>query len=130
MVPATALTLIVPSIVAGVYYQVFRTQCFTAGRPAATFGLREVSPASNEDAVELLETHHRDRVPLVFRNGSAMHGWAESCWSTECLRKRFGDVSIEGGYSAILEDYLDTFFDGEDPPLMKVGDVFDRKAGE
>ncbi|CAL1163617.1 unnamed protein product [Cladocopium goreaui] len=48
-----------------------------------------------------------------------MHGWERSCWSTECLRKRFGGVSIEGGYSATLEDYLDTFFDGEDPPLVK-----------
>ena len=26
---------------------------------------------------------------------------------------------LEGGYAATLEDYLDTFFDGEDPPLMQ-----------
>ena len=45
--------------------EVFRTQCFTAG-PAEAEGtalpalrLREVSPGSTEDAVKLLETHHR-----------------------------------------------------------------------
>eukprot|EP00438_Fugacium_kawagutii_P036182 Skav232969 [mRNA] locus=scaffold1735:251475:256559:+ [translate_table: standard] len=27
-----------------------------------------------------------------------------------------------GGYESTLEDYLDTFFDGEDPPLMKDSD--------
>jgi len=43
-------------------FQIFRTQCFTAG-PEATArrfaALREVSPGSNEDAVELLDAHHR-----------------------------------------------------------------------
>eukprot|EP00434_Breviolum_minutum_P036331 symbB.v1.2.032187.t1/scaffold3829.1/size49562/1 len=48
-----------------------------------------------------------------------MHGWPKSCWTTECLRKRFGGLNIEGGYDATLEDYLDAFFDAEDPPLLK-----------
>ena len=30
-----------------------------------------------------------------------------------------------GGYDATLEDYLDTFFDAEDPPLLKAGNPGD-----
>lgn len=53
-------------------------------------------------------------LPVIFREGSAMHGWPKSCWTTECLRKRFGGLNIEGGWDGVSGCWVPVFEgDGE-----------------
>eukprot|EP00913_Durusdinium_trenchii_P032241 g30186.t1 len=82
------------------------------------------TPSSTDEAIQRLSVAIASAQPLLFRGGAhearpGFFGWASDSWAPQELQERFGELKIDGGYDATLSDFLDSFFEGEDPPSPK-----------
>ncbi|CAK9036809.1 unnamed protein product, partial [Durusdinium trenchii] len=111
--------------ISGLSYNVFRTQCFTRQEgPERWDTLSIATPSSTDEAIQRLSVAIASAQPLLFRGGAhearpGFFGWASDSWAPQELQERFGELKIDGGYDATLSDFLDSFFEGEDPPSPK-----------
>lgn len=68
-------------LLAATSYEVFRTQCFTRG--AGNLHIAEVetvTAGSNEEAIEWLQTYHRQEPLLGFHPGKKLSSWLVGCF--------------------------------------------------